>query len=290
MAGAKYRIEQAYPNFRRFGEVSVYQVGRLHCGAGMVIPEHPQRDYFEFTVVTDGKGINITDGVAVPIEKGDIYISFAGDFHSIISDADEPLKYDFLTVQTEDAEILGGIYELMEKNHDADMRTVRSEKISRLVSEVISEMNGDSLYSEKLVEATVKQILIYFIREMNLIEHPHPNKDVTEADIVCFKVMYYIDSHIYTIKKLRELSEITSYSYNYLSNLFKKTTSGTLREYFNNRRLETARLLLVSDDATVTEAAEMLGYSSVYSFSTSFKKKYGLSPSSVKSGGNKKNP
>ncbi len=287
MAGAKYRIEQAYPNFRRFGEVSVYQVGRLHCGAGMVIPEHLQRNYFEFTVATDGKGINITDGVAVPIEKGDIYISFAGDFHSIVSDVSEPLKYDFLTVQTEDAEILGGIYELMEKNHAADRRIVRSERISRLVSEVISEMNGEALYSEKLIETTVKQILIYFIREMNLMEHPHLDKDVTESDVICFKVMNYIDSHIFDIKNLRELSEVTSYSYNYLSNLFKKNTSGTLREYHNNRRLETARLLLVSDEATVTEAAEMLGYSSVYSFSTAFKKKYGYSPSSVKGRRNK---
>ena len=94
--------------------------------------------------------------------------------------------------------------------------------------------------------------------------------------------MNYIDNHIYSIKNLRELAATTNYSYNYLSNLFKKTTGTTLQGYYHNRRLETAELLISLEDFTVGEIAGMLGYSSVYPFSLAFKKKFGYPPSDVK--------
>ena len=77
---------------------------------------------------------------------------------------------------------------------------------------------------------------------------------------------------------LEELSEVTSYNYSYLSALFRRVTSSTLAEYFRSRRLETARLLLEERRMSITKIAEILNYSSIYTFSRAFKDKYGLSP------------
>ncbi len=282
MSELKYKIAQNYFEPKHFGSVKVYQIGRAHCGSGTVITAHSQRNYYEFTVVTGGKGINVTDGVRIPVEKGDIYISFEGDFHEIISDYDDPLKYDFLTVHTDAPEILGGLEELKEKNHDADARIVRDERITKLVSDAISEMNEDGEYKDTIMESIIKQIFIYFIRDMKSKGHIPRTEGVSGAAITCFKIMNYIDNHIYSMKDLGELSEITNYNYNYISNLFKKITGITLRDYYKNRRLETARLLISSGEASVTDAAELLGYSSLYSFSTAFKKRYGISPGAAK--------
>jgi AraC-like DNA-binding protein len=52
--------------------------------------------------------------------------------------------------------------------------------------------------------------------------------------------------------------------------------------YYKNRRLQTARLLLQSGQFSVTDISAMLNYSSVYSFSLAFKKKYGYPPSEEK--------
>lgn len=282
MSELKYKIVQNYYHPRRYGQMLVYQIGRTHCGAGSVIAEHPQRNYIEFTVVTGGKAVNITDGVSVPVGKGDIYISFPGDFHAIISDKNDPLKYDFLTVHTEDKELLRGLEDVMERYHDPNARVVRNEHIASLVSDAISEMNGEGEYAEKVLEAIIGQILVYTVRDLRAQGHPDRLDGVSDADIICFKIMKYIDKHIYTMKSLRELCSVTNYNYNYLSNLFKKTTGGTLREYYRNRRLEAALLMIGSGENTVTEAAELLGYSSVYSFSTAFKNKYGTSPTAAK--------
>jgi AraC-like DNA-binding protein len=80
------------------------------------------------------------------------------------------------------------------------------------------------------------------------------------------------------MKNLQELSGATDYSYGYLSALFKSTTSITLSAYFQEKKLDTARMLLLDNKLTVTETAEMLNYSSVYAFSKAFRSYYGVPP------------
>lgn len=67
-------------------------------------------------------------------------------------------------------------------------------------------------------------------------------------------------------------------------NFFEMTivTSDTLTNCFRNRRLETARLLLLEGAMSVTRISALLNYSSVYIFSRAFKEKYGVPPSKLK--------
>lgn len=283
MSGYKYHISKysiSSPGI--FGSVILYQIGRMHCHEDTVIHSHPQYNYFEFTVVTGGEGTIVTDGVETRVRTGDIYVSFAGDFHSIVSDSNYPLKYDFISVSTERTDISEDLERIVEKYHSPETRVIRDERIGRLLSRAISEINDEQDHREIIVEAIVNQMFVYTIRGFESLEHRLNIDGVPESDLICFKVMNYIDNHIYTIKSLTELCEVTNYSYNYLSNLFKKTTSETLLSYYRGRRLETAYLLLGSDEYTVTDVANMLNYSSIYSFSLAFKKKYGFSPSALK--------
>ena len=282
MSEYKYRISNfSVGSPTAFGSVVLYQIGRLHCHGDTVIAPHPQFNYFELTVVTDGEGGVFTDGVETRVRGGDIYVSFAGDFHSIVSDPNAPLKYDFISVSTARSDLSEDLERIVEKYHSPETRVIRDERIGRLLSRAISEINNKQDHSEIVVEAIVNQMLVYTIRDFESLEHRLNIDGVAESDLICFKVMNYIDNHIYTMKSLTELCEVTNYSYNYLSNLFKKTTSDTLLNYYRNRRMETANLLLRSEEFSVTEVANMLNYSSIYSFSLAFKKKYGFSPSSL---------
>ena len=90
--------------------------------------------------------------------------------------------------------------------------------------------------------------------------------------------MHYIDTNIYTIKNLNDLAEVFSYNYSYLSTLFKSTMEITLNDYYHNRRLDAARLLIDEGEFSITAISEKLNYSSLYAFSKAFKNKYGSSP------------
>jgi AraC-like DNA-binding protein len=79
------------------------------------------------------------------------------------------------------------------------------------------------------------------------------------------------------MESLAELSKEFGYDYSHISKIFSKTTKQSLAHYYRFQRLETARSLL-SNGMSVSETAQNLNYSSVYSFSVAFKKQYGLSP------------
>ena len=94
--------------------------------------------------------------------------------------------------------------------------------------------------------------------------------------------MNYMDTHIYTMKSLDELSEISGYSYGYLSALFKKVTGNTLSTYYRTKKLDAAKLLLQENKLTATEISSLLNYASLYAFSKAFTNHFGISPKNFK--------
>ncbi len=260
------------------GEVVLYQAGRLYCNASMVVPLHIHGDYFELTIVTDGKGVITTNGSPVPVEKGDIYLSLPCESHEIASDKEKPLKYDFFAFLCVQREMLEELQNIAENYYAPNTRVFHSERIRALVSTAVAELDGNKKYSKELLECIFREIMIYVIRSFSKIKPEKYSENVTAAEVLCYKLMNYIDTHIYSQKNLCELSDFTDYSYGYLSSLFKKTTGNSLVGYFRERKLEAARILITENRLKITEISEMLGYSSVYSFSKAFTKRYGISP------------
>ena len=91
-------------------------------------------------------------------------------------------------------------------------------------------------------------------------------------------MMNYVDTHIYSIVSLGELAEVFSYNYSYLSDLFHKVTKDSLKNYYQKRRLEVAKRLIQENHLSISQIAELLHYSSIYTFSRAFKEKYGKAP------------
>ena len=124
----------------------------------------------------------------------------------------------------------------------------------------------------------LNQIVIYLIRDFQRKKGSYVYPSVNAAEILCYQIMYYIDTHIFALKNLTELSHFTNYNYSYLSTLFKKTTGRTVLEYYQESKLKTARCMIQEKKLKIGEIADLLNYSSVYAFSKAYKKKYGISP------------
>ena len=274
-----YHIDNVFfANPLDYEVIYVLQIGRLYCKNTTVVDTHIHTDLFELTVVTDGAGTVTTNGVPSKVKNGDIYLSMPYDIHKIESDGENPLKYDFFAFKIKDNIFKEKLDRINEDYHSPDMRIFHDERVRRLIANAIAELASPNMYSGELLNAVFRQILIYLIRDFQKSPKKNYPDNVTGAEILCYKLMNYIDTHIYTMKNLSELCEATDYSYGYLSALFKKTTSETLYDYYNKKRADAARLLLNENKLTVTEISETLGYSTLYSFSKAFKKQFGLSP------------
>lgn len=265
-----------------FDGISVSQIGRLYCNSTTVVETHLHTDLFELTIVTDGAGTVTTNGIPVRVEKGDIYFTFPCDFHKIETDPNQPLKYDFFAFHSSIDSIRKDLAQIAELYHPANMRIFKNDQIRQLIGNAISELNDEKAYSKELLTAIFRQIIIYTIRGFSQAVPAKYPDTITSSEVLCYKIMHYIDTHIYSMKNLEELSRIMDYSYGYLSATFKKTTGDTIVHYHCRRKLETARLLLLENRLKITQIAEMLNYSSAYAFSKAFKNYFGISPHSYR--------
>lgn len=275
----RYHLNKSYiTQPPAFGETRLFQIGRLHCAEGMEVPIHTHLNWFELTIVNDGVGTVLTNGVAVPVRRGDIYLSFPGDFHGITSDTEDPLKYDFFAFNTDSPLLAAELEALTASAMPAAQRVFSDERVRYLVADAIAEVNGGGDYSERILTAVFEQILLYVLRDFRSLSAPRHAASVGKQEELCYRMMHYIDTHIYTMQSLSELADAMCYNYSYLSDLFCRVTSDTLLHYYRSRRLEAAKLLLAEGRLSVGEIAELLHYASVYTFSRAFKEAYGTSP------------
>ena len=274
-----YHLDKRYlPKPVVFGHCHVYQIGRLYCTAQTVVGKHAHVNLFELTIVTGGLGTVYTNDIGTAVKRGDIYLSFPGDFHAIVSDEKEPLKYDFFAFTTDDDAISRELDHIMQTHGSAHSRVIRDERIASLVGEALGEIDSTEAFSHSLLSSLFNHVLIRTVRGFLYDTASASRTTVTDSEALCYQLMNYIDTHIYTMSGLEELAESTNYNYSYLSSLFHKTTAGTLADYYRQRRLETARLLILENTLRITEIAELLHYSSIYTCSRAFKDEYGISP------------
>lgn len=92
-------------------------------------------------------------------------------------------------------------------------------------------------------------------------------------------ISLYIELHYMESLYLDHMAEICETSPKYFSNYFKKTFGVNYVEYLNKVRLSHARKFLRNSDMSIAEIGEKIGYLNSSTFTTTFKKYYGISPS-----------
>lgn len=272
-----YNSQQSKLNLADF---DLIQIGRLFCDQKTFYDNHYHSRWYELTVVTDGTGTVYTNNKPITVKKGDVYFSCLYDIHKIVSDKDNPLKYDFFSFYPKSDVLAGRLATIAMTLSTPQSRVFKDERISFLISNAIKELGNIEELTSPLLNGIFWQITTYIIR--NFEKAKSIDSQPSNGDILCFQIMDYINSNLQSISSLNELSEIFKYSYNYLSALFKKTTSLTIIEYYNMLRLDLAKSLIEEDKLNLTQIAEQLNYSTPFSLSKAFKKRFNLSPSHLR--------
>jgi AraC-like DNA-binding protein len=148
--------------------------------------------------------------------------------------------------------------------------------LSGCVSEIASGAEFRSDYLEAAFSIALLELLKIFEvkREAGFIG----DEVLQNPEKLCENIKHYIDTHLFSIGSLTEISDLCGYNYSYLSFLFRKITGITLSDYYKARRFESAKLMLIENRLKIGEISNLLGYNSVYAFSKAFKDEFGVSP------------
>ncbi len=88
----------------------------------------------------------------------------------------------------------------------------------------------------------------------------------------------YIDDNLHEPIKLEQVSQQACFSPFHFHKLFTRIYKKTPHEYLTQVRIEAAKKMLGQQDASVSQVCMNVGFESLGSFSTMFKKKSGVSP------------
>mgnify|MGYP001793521989 CR=1 FL=1 len=99
-------------------------------------------------------------------------------------------------------------------------------------------------------------------------------------------VLDFIEKNLEADLSLEALSKVAIYSPFHFHRVFTTIVGENLNQYVNRKRIERiASILLTGSDKPIKELGYNYGFNSVSSFSSSFKKYYGISPTKFKSEG-----
>ncbi len=98
------------------------------------------------------------------------------------------------------------------------------------------------------------------------------------------QTMTYIESVLDSEIDKKKIQQLSGYSYSMFSRLFSILAEMTLSEYIRKRRLSEAVNDLKTTSQKIVDIAMKYGYDSADSFSASFKKFHGVTPSEVRRG------
>ncbi|MFB0875720.1 MULTISPECIES: helix-turn-helix domain-containing protein [unclassified Sphingobium] len=149
--------------------------------------------------------------------------------------------------------------------------------MQRLSAEVTSPGFGSDLMVESLANLVAVEIARHFRDRCNpkrirTYEGQFSARELTS-------IYDYIDSAINRCPTTEEISRECGISSAHLRRSFKKTTGLTLHEYVARTRLSKAQTILAETDLPLKEVAYRLGFTSSSTFSSTFRKDSGETPS-----------
>lgn len=100
----------------------------------------------------------------------------------------------------------------------------------------------------------------------------------TTENLLILRAAEYIEGHYQEKLTLKDIAGVLYISPNYFSELFKKTTGVNFSDYLSDVRMEASKRCLLDVRYKIGDISKLVGFSDASYFSSSFRRKYGMTP------------
>lgn len=140
--------------------------------------------------------------------------------------------------------------------------------------------NASDMYIRKMDLCPSVDEVMELHREMtayftNKMANLRKEKVVSKPVIQCIN---YIEAHLHTSIRIRDLADHVSLNPTYLATVFKKETGHTITDYILRRRIDTACNMLRYSEYSASQISEILAFSSQSYFIRCFRQIKGMTP------------
>lgn len=155
-----------------------------------------------------------------------------------------------------------------------EQKTEFEETLARLNK---ANQLGDAISIERFRLILLElMLLIYQLHQEIPIQQP---TKVNKNEQYVSQILTFVDQHFNEEISYDDLGKVTHLSKSHLMKVFKESLGISISEYINRRRVyEAKRMLLSTNEVSITEIAYQVGFKQLSHFSASFKKITGHSP------------
>ena len=228
-------------------------------------------NHAELFYIVGGKGQFLIEDELYPVNTNHLVIINPNVTHTEVSLNAQPLEYIVLGIE--------GVELSMTENSNGQFCILdhfESMDITSSLRNILREMEQKQPGFEDICQAFMEILIIRLMRSTGLSVPAEPQNSVGNHQ--CAAVRRYIDHHFKESLTLDQLADEAHMNKYYLSHAFKQEYGISPINYMISRRLEESKYLLAETDLSMSQIAQLLGFSSLSYFSQVFRKTQGLSP------------
>ena len=228
-------------------------------------------NHAELFYIVGGKGQFLIEDQLYPVNTNHLVIINPNVTHTEVSLNAQPLEYIVLGIDGVELSIdntSNGQFCILDHFESMD--------ITSCLRNILREMELKQPGYEDICQAFMEILIIRLMRSTGLSVPSEPQNSV--ANHQCAAVRRYIDLHFKESLTLDQLAEEAHMNKFYLSHAFKREYGVSPINYMISRRLEESKYLLAETDLSMSQIAQLLGFSSLSYFSQVFHRTQEITP------------
>ena len=228
-------------------------------------------NHVELFYIVGGKGQFLIEDQLYPVNTNHLVIINPNVTHTEVSLNAQPLEYIVLGIEGVELSITSN-----SDNPFCILDHFESMDITSCLRNILREMELKQPGYEDICQAFMEILIIRLMRSTDLSVPAEPQNNVGNHQ--CATVRRYIDYHFKESLTLDQLAEEAHMNKYYLSHAFKREYGVSPINYMISKRLEESKYLLAETDLSLSQIAQLLGFSSLSYFSQVFHRTQGTSP------------
>lgn len=224
--------------------------------------------YAELFYIVGGDGQFRIEDKLYPVKADQMVIVNPNVIHTEVSYNAHPLEYIVLGIDGLELAMSGqqeSRYRILDYRGGGDILTC--------LRHILQETQGAQPGYETICQAYMEILILRLMRSIRFTATASHT-----ANSPCASVRHYIDAHYKEPLSLDLLAEEAHVNKFYLAHIFKEEYGMAPIQYMISRRIEESRYLLQETDMSISQIAQILGFSSANYFSQSFRRSEGISP------------
>ena len=258
-----------------------FRLFHLRSEQGETVDYH-YHEFCKLLLLVSGKGNYVVDGQRYRLQPGDAVLIDSRSVHRPELEAGTAYERIIIYIAPEFLEKAStedcNLTEIFSTRRGPilRMKESRRRRVFTMAAELEEELSTDAYGREILSSSALLRLLVELGRSLRQTDSQKPEPVMPNNPRV-LEIMRYIEEHLAEDLDIDDLAEIFYISKYHMMRLFHREVGTTIHAYLSQRRLLHAREL-IGKGMRATEACYRSGFRSYSSFTRSYSKYFGTTP------------